>query len=61
MGGVINVGICVYRLATHTAAADGGEGGSRSAQAWIFFVAFVAKIALLLLSLAGIGLFSGYL
>ena len=57
----INVGICVYRLATHTAAADGGEGGSRSAQAWIFFVAFVAKIALLLLSLAGIGLFSGYL
>ena len=40
----LNVGICVYRLATHTAAADGGEGGSRETQAWIFFVAFVAKI-----------------
>ena len=54
------MGICVYRLATHTAAADGGEGGSRETQAWIFFVAFVAKIGLLLLSLTGIGIFSGY-
>lgn len=57
----LNVAICVYRLATHASSGDGGETGSRSRKAFIFFVAFVAKIGLLMLALPGIGLFNGFI
>lgn len=56
----LNVAICVYRLATHASSGDGGETGSRSSKAFIFFTAFVAKIGLLVLALPGIGLFNGF-
>ena len=57
----LNVAICVYRLATHASSGDGGETGSRSSRAFIFFTAFVAKIGLLMLALPGIGLFNGFI
>ena len=57
----LNVAICVYRLATHASSGDGGETGSRSSKAFIFFTAFVAKIGLLMLALPGIGLFNGFI
>lgn len=56
----LNVGICVYRLVTHTKAGDGGDTGSREKKHVIFFAAFIAKIGLLCLALPGIGLFNGF-
>ena len=57
----LNVAICVYRLVTHSASGDGGDTGSRSLQSWLFFIAWAFKVALLVLSFSGIGLFTGYL
>jgi len=57
----LNVAICVFRLVTHSASGDGGDTGSRSLQSWLFFIAWAFKVALLVLSFSGIGLFTGYL